>query len=255
MTNQTVLRTLVALASVVVPVSGSAQVRVLFENDTVRVSEATFKIGYTTPVHTHTLPHSTYVKNGGKLRIRRSDGAVRGLDLKTGDVYWGAVETHTAENVGTTEVVLVTTDIKQHAAIADNAHAGHLIAPSSGTPLMFCRSPGLSVNIKVDSASAAVTNLAMGTAGVAAGMSNAGTHDGQDEVVYFLRGDGRAFVGSDTTAIEPGLVTYVPRQTRHGFISTGSTPIEFVWVVVPGDLAKRFRTNGVPPGSVCPAPR
>jgi mannose-6-phosphate isomerase-like protein (cupin superfamily) len=130
---------------------------------------------------------------------------------------------------------------------------GRVIPYSAGTSLIFCRSPGLSVNIKVDSLAAGVTNFAMGTATIAAGASNSGTHEGQDEVVYFLRGDGRAFVGNDTTPIQPGLVTYVPRGTRHGFISTGSSPIEFVWVVVPGDLAARFRANGVPPGSSCPA--
>ena len=134
------------------------------------------------------------------------------------------------------------------------AHGGHFIAPTAGTPLMFCRSPGLGVTIKLDSASVGLTHFAMGTARIAPGAMNAGVHEGQDEIVYFLAGDGVTFIANDTTRIMQGLVSYIPRGTRHGFISTGSSPIEFLWVVLPGDLASRFRTNGIAPGSSCPAP-
>jgi len=134
-------------------------------------------------------------------------------------------------------------------------HGGRFVAPGGGTALVFCRSPGLSVNLKLDSAAVGVTAFAMGTAAVAAGGSNEGTHPDDDEAVYFLSGEGRAFVGSDTMEVRPGLVMYVPRGLKHGFVSTGSTPIEFLWTIAPGRLAAGFRARGVAPGTPCPPPR
>ena len=89
-----------------------AQVVNLLENDSVRVFSATFKVGFSSPLHTHALPHATYVASGGTLRIRHPDGHADTLRMKTGTAYWGKVETHIADNIGTTEVVLVTTDLK-----------------------------------------------------------------------------------------------------------------------------------------------
>ena len=89
-----------------------AQVVPLLENDSLRVFSATFKVGYSSPLHTHTLPHATYVASGGTLQLRTPDGHVDTLRLKTGTAYWGKVETHIADNIGATEVVLVTVDLK-----------------------------------------------------------------------------------------------------------------------------------------------
>ena len=89
-----------------------AQVVTLLENDSVRVFSARFKVGYSTQLHTHALPHATYVASGGTLQVRHPDGHVDTLRLKTGTAYWGKVETHTADNIGPTEVVLVTVDLK-----------------------------------------------------------------------------------------------------------------------------------------------
>ena len=102
---------LVFIAFGSVPTAG-AQVVTLLENDSVRVSSATFKVGYSSPLHTHTLPHATYVASGGTLQLRRPDGHVDTLRLKTGIAYWGKVETHIADNIGATEIVLVTVDLK-----------------------------------------------------------------------------------------------------------------------------------------------
>ena len=138
---------------------------------------------------------------------------------------------------------------------AAGSHGGRFVAPAGGTALVFCGSPGLSVHLKLDSAAVGVTTFAMGTAAVAADGSNAGTHPADDEAVYFLRGEGRAFVGSDTMEVRPGLVMFVPRGVKHGFISTGSTPLEFLWTIAPGRLAAGFRARGVAPGTPCPPPR
>lgn len=136
----------------------------------------------------------------------------------------------------------------------DHAERGLFIEPSGGTTLLFCSAPSLSVTLKVDSASTGGTRIAMGTAAIAVGGSNAGTHRDVDEVNYFLEGQGRAFIGSDTTDIRPGLVMYVPQGVRHGFANTGNSPLRFVWSIAPQGLASGFRSRGVAPGTVCPPP-
>ena len=92
--------------------SARAQVVTLFENDSVRVFRATIRAGTSTPLHTHVLPHVTYVESGGTLRIRHPDGRLDTVVLATGSAYWGKVETHVAENTGPTDVVLITVELK-----------------------------------------------------------------------------------------------------------------------------------------------
>jgi mannose-6-phosphate isomerase-like protein (cupin superfamily) len=140
------------------------------------------------------------------------------------------------------------------AQVSDRGHRGSFIQASEGTALIFCSSPGLSVTLKVDSVSTGATRIAMGTAEISAGGSNAGTHRDVDEVNYFLDGQGRAFIGVDTVDVRPGLVMYVPQGVRHGFLNTGSGPLRFAWTIVPQGLAKSFRSRGVAHGTVCAPP-
>jgi mannose-6-phosphate isomerase-like protein (cupin superfamily) len=132
---------------------------------------------------------------------------------------------------------------------------GSVIPAHAGTALVFCGAPGLSVNIKVDSSSTNAMRFAVGTAELAAGAVNAGAHANNDEAIYFLTAGGRAFVGTDTTDIHPGLMLYVPQGVHHGFVSTPDHPVRFVWMIAPQTLAQGFRARGMPPGSTCPAPR
>lgn len=128
---------------------------------------------------------------------------------------------------------------------------GLFVQPSGGTALIFCSSPGLFVTLKVDSVSSVATRMAMGTAEIAVGGSNAGTHRDVDEVNYFLEGQGRAFIGADTVDVIPGLSMYVPQGVHHGFVNTGIIPLRFVWSIAPQGLAGSFRSRGVAPGTPC----
>lgn len=134
---------------------------------------------------------------------------------------------------------------------ARSASAGRTLPRASGTPLMFCSAPGLSVELRLDSLLAPGTPIAMGTAELAAEGANTGMHRDTDEAIYFLSAGGRAFVGTDTTAIEPGLMLWVPRGVVHGFRSPTDQSLRFVWVNFPQELAQRFRQSGVPPGTAC----
>jgi mannose-6-phosphate isomerase-like protein (cupin superfamily) len=141
------------------------------------------------------------------------------------------------------------------AATAATTPRGSLIPLHAGTPLVFCRTPGLSVNVKVDSVATGATRFAAGTAELAPGAVNAAAHASNDEAIYFLSAGGRAFVAADTIDIHVGLMLYVPQGVHHGFVSAPDSPVRFVWMIAPQDLARGFRARGVPPGSACPAPR
>lgn len=130
--------------------------------------------------------------------------------------------------------------------------AGRILAPAEGEPLVLCHAPDLSINIKVDSLTAGATQFSMGTASLIVGASNFGVHD-VDEITYFTHGRGRGVIETDTVDVEPGSTMYVPRGLRHGFINTGGSALQFVWVVSPRGLEDRFRTRGLRPGLPCPS--
>jgi hypothetical protein len=67
------LSSLVGLAALVVPHPATGQVKVLLDNDQVRIYEATMATGYKTKEHSHQTDEATYVFSGGKVKIRLSD--------------------------------------------------------------------------------------------------------------------------------------------------------------------------------------
>lgn len=86
--------------------------KVLLENDKVRVVEYTLKPGEKDNWHTHP-PKSSYVVSGGKLKIVRDGGETLEVEEKTGSAGWaGYLGKHYAENIGTTPVTIVLTEIK-----------------------------------------------------------------------------------------------------------------------------------------------
>lgn len=91
-------------------VVGPTIYRVIFENERVRVLEARFKPGQRIGPHTHP-DHVVVVTSAGKLAITNSEGT-KELDAKVGDTFFIPAETHSAQNVGTTEFVCVVTELK-----------------------------------------------------------------------------------------------------------------------------------------------
>src|SRR2546428_6165799 len=108
------LSSLIVLAVLVVPHQATGQVKSLLDNDQVRIYEATIKVGDKTPEHSHPADEAIYVFSGGKAKITLPDGTTRTEELKTGEVRWRtAPETHVAENVGDTEIRLLTIQLKK----------------------------------------------------------------------------------------------------------------------------------------------
>lgn len=84
--------------------------RVVLENERVRVLEARFKPGAKIAVHTHP-DHVAVVTSAGRLAITNAEGT-QVHDAKVGDTFYIPAESHSAENVGTTEFVCVVTELK-----------------------------------------------------------------------------------------------------------------------------------------------
>lgn len=89
--------------------------RLLFENERVRVMEVAFQPGQKIAAHSHP-DHFVYVAEAGTLRLFKPDGTSSDAELSVGMVVWIPAETHWAENIGTTVVRLVVTELKSAAA-------------------------------------------------------------------------------------------------------------------------------------------
>ena len=70
--------------------------------------------GAKTREHSHPADEATYVLSGGKVKLTLPVGTVRTRELKTGEVLWSSTpETHVAENLGDTEIRLLTIELKK----------------------------------------------------------------------------------------------------------------------------------------------
>jgi quercetin dioxygenase-like cupin family protein len=86
-------------------------IKVKFENDRVRVMEATLPPGVKEAVHSHPA-YVIYVLEGGKYRNYASDGKTSEGELKTGEVLFREPLTHAAENIGTTTMHMILIELK-----------------------------------------------------------------------------------------------------------------------------------------------
>src|SRR5947207_13602439 len=92
-------------------VVNSKTIKVKFENDRVRVLEATLPPGVKEQVHSHPA-YVIYVLEGGKYRNYASDGKTTEGELKTGEVLYRDPLTHAAENIGSTTMHLILVELK-----------------------------------------------------------------------------------------------------------------------------------------------
>ncbi len=86
-------------------------IKVRFENDRVRVLEATLPPGVKEAVHSHPS-YVIYVLQGGKYRNYASDGKITEGELKTGEVLYRDPLTHAAENIGQTTMHMILVELK-----------------------------------------------------------------------------------------------------------------------------------------------
>lgn len=87
-------------------------IKVKFENDRVRVMEATLPPGVKESVHSHPA-YVIYVLEGGRYRNYASDGKTTEGELKTGEVLYRDPLTHAAENIGSTTMHMILVELKK----------------------------------------------------------------------------------------------------------------------------------------------
>src|SRR5436309_15989994 len=92
-------------------VVNSKTIKVRFENERVRVMEATLPPGVKEQVHSHPA-YVIYVLEGGRYRNYASDGKTTEGELKSGEVLYRDPLTHSAENIGDTPLHLILVELK-----------------------------------------------------------------------------------------------------------------------------------------------
>jgi quercetin dioxygenase-like cupin family protein len=85
---------------------------VRLENDHVRVLEGTLRPGDREKMHSHPA-FVTYVIAGSRIRNHFADGKTVEAELKTGDVLYREPQTHWVENIGTTPLHFLVTELKK----------------------------------------------------------------------------------------------------------------------------------------------
>lgn len=87
-------------------------VKLKFANDRVRVLETVSNPGDREAMHSHPA-NIVYVITGGKLRITTSDGKSTEVEFKTGDTLWREPVTHSAENIGATQLHAIIVELER----------------------------------------------------------------------------------------------------------------------------------------------
>ena len=85
--------------------------KVLLENDCVRVQYHDVGVGQTVPMHSHPN-YVVYTLKSFKARIRLKDGTQRISQRKAGEAYWNQPITHSVENLGSTPIHNLIVELK-----------------------------------------------------------------------------------------------------------------------------------------------
>ncbi len=70
------------------------------------------------------------------------------------------------------------------------------------------------------------------------------THEGHDQLLYFVEGEGEAVLDGERSPVAPGDLVLVHAGVLHDFVNTGDTPLRLVTAYAPPEH---------PPGTVHPS--
>jgi quercetin dioxygenase-like cupin family protein len=87
-------------------------VKVILENNRVRVLEVRIKPGEKVPMHSHPA-HVTYTLSDVKGKYILPDGETTVGEAKPNAVFWSEAVTHASENLGTSEIHAVVVELKE----------------------------------------------------------------------------------------------------------------------------------------------
>jgi mannose-6-phosphate isomerase-like protein (cupin superfamily) len=65
--------------------------------------------------------------------------------------------------------------------------------------------------------------------------ADCGVHstENKEEQLVFLSGSGTAKIGSEEFAVGAGKICYIPPQTEHNIVNTGSEPLVYIFCTAP----------------------
>ena len=87
-------------------------VKVIVDNDRVRVLEVLHKPGVKEPMHSHPAYVAVYL-SATKVKVTTPDGKTVEKDRKAGEVSWSEATTHALENVGTADQHVIVIELKK----------------------------------------------------------------------------------------------------------------------------------------------
>ncbi len=97
-----------------VALPATADDKVIFETDRVRVLEVSYAPGTTHDMHSHP-DHVIYALADAKVRMTGEDGKSAEVEIKKGGTRWQPAVTHKTENIGTTPLSVVLVELKEPA--------------------------------------------------------------------------------------------------------------------------------------------
>jgi beta-alanine degradation protein BauB len=184
--------------------------KVALENESVRVFEVTFAPGAKIGMHKHP-DHAFYVITGGKLKITGEDGKVQDFDLKAGTGAFLPAQSHSAENVGTTEIKL---------AVIEMRKKGSGPAPAGADPLKAAK--GNYKKVFEDE------HLRILEVTIKKG-AKVKPHAHPDHTAFVLSAGKLKVMPAGADAMEmdmtPGQAIFIPASV-HGAQNTGKTPVK-----------------------------
>ena len=86
-------------------------VKVIVDNDRVRVLDVTHKPGVKEPMHTHPAYVSVYMSTT-RVKVTTPDGKTVEKDRKAGEVAYSGPTTHALENIGTADQHVIVIELK-----------------------------------------------------------------------------------------------------------------------------------------------
>lgn len=95
--------------------ANSSTKEILIDNDKVEMARMVYPAGSESGIHTHAYPTRTvYFIKGGKLELIPANKSqeTRVLEAVAGQTLYLPATTHNVRNIGTTEIIIIETEIK-----------------------------------------------------------------------------------------------------------------------------------------------
>ncbi|HET6545179.1 MAG TPA: hypothetical protein VFG55_00355 [Rhodanobacteraceae bacterium] len=92
-----------------------SDMKVLLENQCVRMQFHDVAVGEKTPMHSHPR-YAVYVFNSYKARITLADGSQRLSEHEAGGAFWKGATRHMVENIGSTPIHNLVVELKPGSA-------------------------------------------------------------------------------------------------------------------------------------------